>query len=181
MNYDEIIQEADERYPNALTTASKKRKIFNIEKELFRTVHRIKTAITYDIIAGQPLYPLPFNKSKIIHVIANGKRYDYQEIDNADAEPPFLYTYENSVGIYPTPEEDIAGGLFIFHYAEPTGTDTSFDTDFSMILVYGLCADMAAIARDAAMVNVFRTEYNSMLEEFKRANPEPELPPMRVE
>lgn len=181
MTYDEIIAEADERYPNGLTVESKKRKLYTKEKELFRTIYRRKTATVFDIMASQMLYPLPFHPSKIMHVIVNGKRYEYEDITNDAAEPPFVYTYEHGIGLYPTPTEDVSAGIFIFHWMEPTGTDTSFDTDFPMVLVYGLCADMAEEAMDTSMVNVFVMRYNEAIESFKRANPEPELPPMRVE
>lgn len=182
MTYDEIIAEADERYPNAVTAESKKRKLFNREKELFRTIYRKKTATVFDMKAGQFLYPLPFSTSKITHVIVNGKRYDYEDITNEEAQgDSFVYTYQDGIGLYPTPEQDVSQGLFIHHYLEPSGEDTSFDKDFSMVLVYGLCAELAEVARDTGMVNVFTMRYNEWLEEFKRANPEPELPPMRVE
>lgn len=187
-SYQDIINEADERYPNALTTESKLKKVYLRERELFRTIYRKKTATVMDIVAGQALYPLDFHHSKIIRVVWDGESTDYEDINSDDAEPPFIYTYENSIGRYPTPDQDVTQGLFIFHYFEPTEptTDTignaiAFDPDFPMILVYGLLIDLAEIDRRVDLINGFTAKYNGILEEFKKANPEPELPPMRVE
>lgn len=184
--YQEIIDEVDERYPNVLSTTSKLRKIYNRERELFRTHYRKKTATVYDIVSGQYLYPLDFHVSKIIKVVWDGDTTDYEEINDDDAEPPFIYTYENSIGRYPTPDADVSGGLLVYHYIEPKQpTDSSatinLDTDFAMMLVYGLCIDLAEIDREVDMVNNFTAKYNGLFDDFLRANPEPELPPIRVE
>lgn len=186
--YQQVIDEADERYPNSLSTISKLRKVHIKERELFRTIYRVKTAVVYDILAGQPTYPLDFHVSKIIRVVWNGETTDYEEINNDQVEPPFIYTYENSIGRYPTPEEDVEEGLFIYHWYEPWEPDESklsssiqFDPDFPMVLVYDLCKQMAEINREFDIANGFITQHNSQLDDFIKANPEPELPPMRVE
>lgn len=184
--YQDIISEADERYPNALTAVSKMRKIYNRERELFRTIYRKKTATAYDMVTDQFLYPLDFHQSKIISVIVDGTRYEYEDINNGSSEPPYIYTYEDSIGIYPTPDEDITGGLFIHHYYEPPEPSATtdlfkFDNDFPMVLVYSLCVELAEIAQDAAMVNNFTAKYNGAIEEFVKSLPEPELEPIRVE
>lgn len=185
----EIIAEADERYPNALTNDSKIRKINTREQELFRTVFKRKTATQMDIVSGQFLYPLGFSKSKINHVIVNGTRYGYEEIDNEESDKtPYLYTYENSIGLYPTPDQSISGGLFIHHYAVPPTYEVadldvspSLDVDFHMLHVFGLIMDMAGIDYRDDVVNMYMVQYNELLKEFKRSINEPEIPPMRVE
>lgn len=184
----DIIAEADERVPNALTNASKIRKINVRERELYRTIFRKKTATSMDIVSGAFLYPLSFSKSKIMSVVVDGRRYTYEDINDDTVTPPYLYTFENALGLYPTPETDVSGGILMFHYEEPetyTETDLNvypgFDSDFHMLHVFGLCKDLSEVAKKPDWANGFIVQYNALLQEYRKANPEPELPPMRVE
>ncbi|WP_127532738.1 phage adaptor protein [Paenibacillus kobensis] len=183
----QIINEANERYPNGLTVESQLVKINEREKYLMRTKFRTKTSTIIDITAGQFLYPLEFSKNKIIWAIVNGRKYDYEEIDDDTAPPPFLYTYQNALGLYPTPPETVEGGILLYHYAEPktyTLADMSeypsFDPDFHMIHVFGLCADMAEIDQAFDVANGYLARSEGLLDDYKKANAEPELPPIRV-
>jgi hypothetical protein len=185
MTNEEIIQTADDLYPNGFTPASKLTQIYVLDQKLLRTIYRIKTAYAYDIVAGQYLYPLPFSTSKIISVVWDGVTVDYEDINEDNETPPFLYTYQGSIGRYPTPDTDVPGGLIVIAYVEPVKGDEeaypSFDGDFPMVHVYNLCQWMAARNREYDISSGFIRQYNSELEEFKKANPEPALPPMRVE
>lgn len=185
MTNGEIIQTADDLYPNGFTEPSKLTQIYVLEQKLLRTIYRIKTAYAYDIVAGQYLYPLPFSTSKIISVVWDGVTVDYEDINEENECPPFLYTYQGSIGRYPTPDKDVPGGIIIFAYLEPSKGDStavpSFDGDFPMVHVYNLCQWMAARNGEFDKSNGFIKQYNGELDEFKKANPEPALPPMRVE
>lgn len=189
MTYAEIIAEADERYPNGLTAASKLLKVFNHERKLMRTIYRRKTATAFDVAAGQFLFPLDFHYSKIIQGIYCGKEFEYEDINDKIGQPPFLYTYQSSLGVYPTPDKDIEGGLLLFHYAEPVmpteanmaTTYPIFDPDFPMILVYGLCKDMAEVNKEFNVATGFIGQLASEIEEFKEVNAEPGPTEMRVE
>lgn len=187
MTLKEILDRADQ-YANALSTKQKVSIVNELQKKLFRTIYRIKTATSYDLVEGQFLYPLDFHPSKIISVVVDGKRYDYEDINKEESIPPYLYTYEDSFGLYPTPEKTVKGGLIFFHYKEPaelTAENLSaipdFDPDFHMLLMYGLQVEMAEINEDVAMVNNFTAKYNGLLEEFKKSLPEPEAPTFIVE
>jgi len=188
MTYADIIAEADERYPNGLSVDSKLLKIYNHERRLMRTIYRRKTATVFDVMAGQFLYPLSFHYSKIFQAIYAGKLFEYEDINDQIGNPPFIYTYQNSIGVYPTPDRDIPGGLHLFHYLEPVRQteDTmasipTFDPDFPMVLVYGLCKDIAEVNREFDVANGFISQLNSELEEFKKANIEPAPAEFRVE
>jgi hypothetical protein len=184
----EIISKADSRVPNSLTAADKVSILNELQGTLFRTIYRKKTATSYDIVTGQFLYPLDFHHSKVISAIVDGRKYDYEDINNQQSQPPYLYTYENSLGLFPTPEEDVDKGLFIYHWFEPTELTESnlsatpdFDPDFHMMLVYGLCIEIAESSNDADSVVNYTSKYNGYLQEFLDSQPEPELPPIRVE
>lgn len=184
MTVQEIISEADELYPNGsgLTTASKVRKLNNLQRVLFRTIYKKEEATTYDIVTSQYLYPLDFDISKILNVLVNGVEYDKENIVDKEAESPYYYFYENSVALYPTPDKNITAGLLLWHHVEPAelsstvlGAAPEFDGDFHKVLVYGLCLEMAKVDKNADMVDTFQKEYSRLVKEFKEANPEPEL------
>jgi hypothetical protein len=188
MTYQEIINAADELYPNGYTADSKITQIYVQEQKLLRTIYRRKTATAYDIVADQFLYPLDYHYSKIIQVVWDGQTIDAEVINAEDTTPPFLYTYEGGIGRYPTPELTVTGGLIIIHYVEPvkptlTTLDQypSFDNDFPMVQVYNLCKWMAERTREYDVANGFIMQLNDELKEFKRANPEPDVPDIRVE
>lgn len=188
MTYEEIIAEADERYPNALSNESKLLKVYNHERKLMRTIYRRKTATVFDVAPGQFLFPLTFHYSKIFQMIYAGKLYEYADINDQTGQPPFIYTYDDAIGVYPTPEQNIPGGLLLFHYLEPTkptldtiGNTPVFDPDFPMVLVYGLCKGMAEVNREFDVANGFISQLNGELEEFMKVNREPAPTEMRVE
>jgi hypothetical protein len=188
MTYQEIIDEADERYPNGLTPTSKLLKIYNHERKLMRTIYRRKTASVFDVTVGQFLYPLTFHYSKIFQALYGGKLYEYEDINDKLGQPPFLYTYQDSIGVYPTPERDIAGGLHLFHYLEPIKPSIEtityfpvFDPDFPMVLVYGLCKDMAEVNKEYQVASGFDAQLKEEIEEFIKVNREPAPTEMRVE
>ncbi|WP_456093906.1 phage adaptor protein [Paenibacillus albus] len=190
MTLEDIIEEADELYPNGLSTKSKIRKINVRESELHRMVLKKKTATIYDIIADNAIYPVDFAVGKILNVLVDGQEWtnqDYEENDNEPAAPPYYYTYENSVVLYPTPDQNLAEGLFIHHWYEPpTYSEDNLDQvpvldpDFHRLHVYGLCADMAAVGKEWDVANGFIQQYNDLLNDLKKADPEPELPDFKV-
>jgi len=186
MTYQQIIDAADELYSNGYTPASKLKQIVVQEDKLLRTIYRKKTATAYDIVKDQFLYPLDFHPSKIMRVVWNGTSYDYEQINDDTATSPFLYTYERSIGIYPTPDTDVSGGIVVFHFVEPNDSPDlddypSFDNDFPMIQVYNLCKWMAERTREFDVANGFMAMLQNELDEFKRADIEPGEIIMRVE
>lgn len=186
MTIGEIIAEADERYPNGFSQDSKLRKINARERELFRTKFRMKTMTMYDILADLAVYPLDFAIGKVLNVVVNGEEYDYEDNDDDTAVPPYYYTYESAIVLFPTPTTDNENGLIIHHWYEPdTYTSESeipsLDPDFHMLHVWGLLADMASINREFDVSNAYIRQYNDLIEQFDRAEPEPVLKGFRVE
>jgi hypothetical protein len=153
-----------------------------------RTIYRRKTATIFDVAVGQFLFPLSFHYSKIFQIIYGGKYYDYEDINDQIGQPPFIYTYDDAIGVYPTPDQNIAGGLHLFHYLEPTkptlatiGNIPVFDPDFPMVLVYGLCKNMAEVNKEFDVANGFIAQLEDEIKEFKEVNREPAPTEMRVE
>lgn len=184
----EILEEAEDRYFSGTPVETRLKRLYMQEQILLRTHFRRKTATTFDQIENMFLYPLDFSKDKILSVIVNGKDYEYEEINNSSAaSDSWYYTYENSIGIYPTPTTTVTKGILVRHYAEPKlhtadklDEYPTLEDDFVMLLVYSLCIDAAETLMKDDMVNAFTEKYNGLLKDFKRANMEPELPPIRV-
>lgn len=184
MTVSQIIAESKERHPHDLSNDSCIRKLTSIQAELFRTVYKKKTFTSYDILAGNPYYPIDFDIAKVLNVLVDGNEYDWEDNNDREAQEPYAYAYENSVVLVPTPVEDIEAGLMLWHYVEPASLSVSsvpdFDGDFHMILVYLLCRDIAEIAGKDDRVMFFQGRADSLIKKFEDTNPEPELAPIGV-
>jgi hypothetical protein len=172
----EILDAIAERYPHSLSVDSVIKKIDISQKELFRTIYKPITSTTYDLIADNPFYPIDYTPEAIIDVVVNGTEYEYQNIAYASLGQFYYITDDDCIGLYPTPLEDDVSGLTVFHYKEPaplsaanTGVIPDFDAGFHMLLVYRVCNDIAQIALDGDMANVFATQYNGLELEYKRS------------
>lgn len=178
------MNEIAEKYPHDLSNDSVIRKINNLQQELFRTTFRINTMTQYDIFKDVFAYPLPATRSNIIDVLVNDEEYNYQDVKKGATVPFYYFTDGNELGIYPTPIEDSAGGLIIFHFREAKkltasdlGIEPELDRDFHMLLVYGVLAQIGEVFQDTAMINNYTAKYNGLIEEFQRVNDEvPDYP-----
>lgn len=172
----EILDMVTLKYPHPYTNSQLITIINDVQKRLFRTIYKVTTATTYDVLADNPFYPLDYSPENIIDVVVDGTEYPFQNI-KYDAQTAYYYIEDdNSIGIYPTPEEDVTNGLTVFHYKEPVElTESSltaspeFDSAFHMLLVYYVCRELAEIARDGEMVNNFTTMVNSLEREYNRS------------
>ncbi|GGH45921.1 hypothetical protein GCM10008014_08260 [Paenibacillus silvae] len=184
MNLQEILDEIAEKYPHGLSNDSVIRKINNVQGELFRTTYRINTMFQYDVTEGIFAYPLPCAKSNVIDVLVGDVEYLYQDVKKGANIPFYYFTEGDELGIYPTPEKDIEGGLIIFYNREPakltannTNVTPDLDADFHQLLVYGALVQIAENFQDVAMVNNFASRYNGLIKEFQRVDDEtPDYP-----
>lgn len=175
----EILNMIEMKYPHSYDNSQVVTIINDIQRRIYRTMYRPETATAYDIIAGNPSYPVTYSPENIIDVVVNGKEYPFQNIKYDSQSYYYYITDDNSIGIYPTPTEDATGGLTVFHYKNPaalTSGDLSvtpdLDSAWHMLLVVGACRELAVIARDAQsinMVSVFAREYNDLERQFYRS------------
>jgi hypothetical protein len=173
----EILDAIAERYPHSLTNDNIIKKLNIAQQQLFRTIYKPITSTSYDIIADNPFYPIDYTPESLVDVVVNGEEYPFQNIEyDSNTEKFYYITDDNCMGLYPTPLEDAAGGLTVFHYKEPAELSEStlttipdFDKAWHMLLVYRVCNDIAQIALDGEMANMFATQYNGLEEEYKRS------------
>lgn len=184
MTLQEMLDEIAEKYPHGLSNDSVIRKINVIQNELFRTTFRINTMWQMDILKDVFSYPLPCARTNVIDVLVNDMEYMYQDVKKGANIPFYYFTDGGELGIYPTPIEDIDGGLTIFYNREPqqltagnTSVEPELDRDFHMLLVYGALVQIAENFNDVAMVNNYTAKYNGLITEFEKANDEtPDYP-----
>ncbi|WP_091016003.1 hypothetical protein [Paenibacillus amylolyticus] len=184
MNLQEILDEIAEKYPHGLSNDSVIRKINNVQNELFRTAFRITTMFQYDVEEGIFSYPLPCMKSNVIDVLVGDQEYLYQDVKKSANTPFYYFTETSEIGIYPTPDRDIEGGMVIFYNREAaqlSASDTlavpELDSDFHQLLVYGTLVQIAENFQDVAMVNNYASRYNGLIKEFQRVDDEtPDYP-----
>lgn len=174
MTVEEIIEAVSLKYPHPYTDEDIIKIINRIQKELFRTLFKPETVAIYDIVEGNPWYTLDFSLQNIIEVVVDG--VEYEKVNTANGAPDRYYYYAdtNTIGIYPTPESDLTGGLTVFHYQEPSKltiadleSEPEFDSVWHMMIVYRICKELCESARDAEMGNYFVSQANSLEVEYR--------------
>lgn len=178
MTLQEILDAIAERYPHSFPYENIIKKINNVQKELYRTLYKPTTATETDLVADSPFYITSFSLDRIIEVVVNGEEYPKADIRNSGYDAFWYEADTNAIGIYPTPTEDIVGGLTFFRYADPTELDADnvdampdFPESWHMLIVYRVCKDLAEISLDGNMANVFASSYNALELEYKRSKP----------
>lgn len=184
MTLQEILEEIAEKYPHSMSNDSVIRKINQVQNELFRTTFRVKTMAIYDLQKDVFAYTLPFPRTNLSDVVVEGQEYLYQDSKKESNIPFYYFTGTDGLGIYPTPDKDVAGGLSLFYCDTPTQLTKDdltavpeLDPDFHMLLVYGALTHIAEAYNDVSMVNNFTSKYNGLITEFHKANDEtPDYP-----
>lgn len=175
MNVQQIIDMIQMKYPHSYDSSQIITMLNDIQKRIFRTLYKPETAITYDILADNPFYPIDFPPESIIDVVVNGEEYPRQNIKYAAYSRYFYITEDNCIGIYPTPTEDISCGMTVFYYKEPNNMTSVNDTPdlepaWHMLLVNHVCRELAQIARESDMVNTFVREINELEGQYRISN-----------
>lgn len=174
MNVQQILDEIQEKYPHGLSDSSIMNKLNEIQKELFRTIYKPQAVDIMDIVNDSEFYVLGYTNTSIIDVVVNGVEYTEANLKGVSNGNFYWFLGDTIMGIYPTPEKDIEGGLMIFRYKQPS-TITSvtdipdFDPDFHMMLVYYCCKLVAETYKDFDVANGFAMQYEALLKAFNRA------------
>ncbi|WP_110930675.1 phage adaptor protein [Paenibacillus bouchesdurhonensis] len=173
----DVVEEIQEKAPNYLSPQSIVRKITQVRDRLLRQSgsgqQQTDTVCTgIDLKDGQALYILPCPVGNITDVDiiwhGNWRRLPYRQFHN-DSIKPYYYVQGSMIGLVPTPTEDVAVGLKIFHIPvlpplSVTDMDgmTGFDPDYGMLLVYGVLREITSGYDDMyqLLLNDYRTANN---------------------
>jgi hypothetical protein len=175
----DILAEIDEKYPNALSVSSKVRKADILHKEIYRRL-KYQTSSSYDLLTGQPTYPLTMKLSDIFQVEINDVKCNKFNIYPLRKVTDFInrhtkyhyFTSDNAtgdwIGIYPTPTRNETT-MVINYYEVPITLDPNvlsatpmLDQNYHMMLVYGVCKEIAENYRDSLMLSGFVGQYNAL-------------------
>ncbi|WP_342440018.1 hypothetical protein NSS79_15430 [Paenibacillus sp. FSL L8-0436] len=175
MNVQEILGEIDEKYPHGLSNSSLIRKINLVQNEVFRLTFKNPMLSIFSLIKGVHVYQVPFPRTNLLRAVVGGHDYSYQNIYHKSNHPYYYWIGNQVLAINPTPKDDVADGLALFHYKYPiqvTEDDLDavpeLDEDFHMLLVYGVLVQICEVFQDTAMVNNYTGKYNALLEELQK-------------
>ncbi|UKS25026.1 hypothetical protein LOZ80_25960 [Paenibacillus sp. HWE-109] len=181
MTLQEILNEILEKYPHPLSQDNIIGKINTLLKEFFRTIYKPIVTTSYDLLADNPYYPITYSPSKVIDIVVNGIEYDSLNIKGKASTNWYWFTDDNCIAVYPTPTEDVAGGLVVFRYKEPMvlsssnlGAIPDFDHDFHMLIVYRICKQLAENYNEYDIANGFVTQIDSLMDDFNKGKQEPD-------
>ncbi|ULL14355.1 hypothetical protein DVH26_07770 [Paenibacillus sp. H1-7] len=180
MTLQEILSMISLKFPHNYADPDIITMVNDVQRRIFRTMYKPDTGTTYDLLAGNPFYPISFAPESIIDVVVNGKEYPYQNI-KYNSQGCYYYVTEIegdlSIGIYPTPIADVVGGLMVFRYIEPrtlVDVDDIPDLDpvWHMLIVLNVCEELAGIdSTRSNMQNIFNAEVNKLEKQFYRSRP----------
>lgn len=172
----EILNMIAMKYPHSYGNAEIISIVNNVQQRFFRTIYKPETASTYDLLTDIAFYPIDFSPENIIDVVVNGREYPYQNIKYDPSTSQYYYITDGSIGLYPTPTDDVLGGLVVFHYKEPAklteddlDASPEFDSAFHMMLVLATCIELAQIESDGAMLNVLMAQYGEMERQYRQS------------
>jgi hypothetical protein len=184
-----IIAEIDEKYPNAVSTPSKVRKMNYLQNRLYRKMRK-QTYKSFVLTTGQPTYPISLNIDDIFQVNIGTEstscfhEYPHKKINDTSKDYSKYYSFisDSSTGdwidIFPTPT-DIEDTMVIWYYEQPnqiTATSTpTLDPDYHMLFVYYVCKEIAENYRDFDIANGYAVQYNNLEMEMMGSFQKPEV------
>lgn len=177
----DVVEEIAEKAPNFLSPASIVRKVSQVRDRLIRQYgsaqQQSDTVCTgLDIVAGQAQYYLPCPPGNVIDVdmLWDGewRRLELRQYHQASVRP-YYYFQAGMIGLVPTPHEDIAMGLKLFHIPvlpeltlKKMEGPTGFDPDFDMVLVYGVLREIT----NGKEAQEYDAKYQQLLVDYQNVN-----------
>lgn len=185
MDLNALVSKINEKYPNSsgLATSSLVNEADRLQKRIFRKLKR-ETYSSYDLVTDQPTYPISMKTTDIFQVdIGNSTtskfcKYPLRKVSDSINSCTKYHYFINDIdvglwiGIYPLPT-DTEDTMVIYYYEIPETLDVSFlegtpmlDENYHMMLVYGVCAEVAESFRDTDMAAGFAMQYNALESEL---------------
>lgn len=180
----EIVEEIAEKSDNYLSPQSIIRKINFIKGNLIRNYSNNDLVVSQmDVEEGLAQYPLIVPAGSIRSVMVDDCPYPLRRL-NESPYSRYYYLLSGTIGISPTPIEDIPGGLRIFHERvsrqltiNDMNGEPDFDSEYHMLFVYGVLAEI----HKGGESSEYKAKYEDLLREYLIANADPENPQIRME
>lgn len=179
MTLQEILDDADLRCPNSLTTAQKVNWVQQLQNRLYRKYNVPDVVEKFSTAPNVYFYPLPSDcdDSQIRLITVDGVEYDHRELqDDEDGDPYWTVvqgqlflssvdaTLAKSVMIYYAPKFEVVSATdtatTIGLTEEPT-----FPKDYHELLVIGLAVKVAKSQKDVALANNYQNDFDELATE----------------
>lgn len=172
----EAVEEIQEKSTNFLSMESIIRKISGVRNRLLRMYGNEVMPVQMDLLKGIPNYPWALPHGSIVSVLVNGVQWPYAQLNQMGGSR-YYYFIAGSIGLFPTPVEDVPRGLTILINktlvpltVNDLNADVGFDMDYDMLVVYGVLKDIESGSAAAE----FSAKYDLMLNDYLRVNTTPE-------
>lgn len=172
----EILDDADLRCPNSLTTAQKVNWIQQWQNRLYRKYNVPDVVEKFSTAPNVYFYPLPSDcdESQIRMLTVDGVKYDYRELNDEDTGDPYWTVVDGQLFLSSV-NATLAKDCLIYYapsFQPVSTTDTAttigltetptFPKDYHELLVMGLCIKIAQSQKDVALVNNFQADFNEL-------------------
>lgn len=154
-----------------------------LQKRIYRQLKK-ENFTSYDLITDQPTYPITMKTTDVFQVdVSSGTDNKFcsyplrkaSDIINSCSKYHYFIsdpTIGDWIGIHPLPT-DSNTTLVIYHYESPITLNPNalssvplMDENYHMMLVYGVCKEIAEDYRDSDSADGFAIQYNALENEL---------------
>lgn len=183
MTIQEMLDELLLKYPHSYTNTQVVNRMDRLQKRIFRNLN----TIAYDNYSTTPSTALgeyswltsSYKQNQIRKLLIDGLEYGYWTPE--EDKPARFYFYMNdSIYLFPS-EVGNTIDVEIWYYKIPATLSTGnlsaspeLQSDFHMMLVYGVAKEIAEDMRDGSMATAFAVAYNDMYTEMQQGYKNPE-------
>ena len=178
MTVQDLLDELLLKYPHSYTNVQVVNRMDRLQKRIFRGLNTLVYS-TVSTVSGTSSYATTYKSQQIRKVTVDG--IDYPYVTPEEDKPSYYWYWLNgSIVLYPTPTA--AGTMELWTNKIPTTLSSGslsatpdLDSDFHMMLVYGVAKEIAEDMRDGSMATAFAVGYNDlendMMQGYENADP----------
>lgn len=180
MTVQDLLDELQLKYPHSYTNTQVVNRMDRLQKKIFRNLN------TYD-------YFQTVLNAGDTYIAYTGKPRSIRKVEIDEVEYPFWtpeedkparYYYLSNDGFLNFSPQASSSGIWIkiWRYQTPTtlsagslSASPSLDSDFHMLLVYGVAKEIAEDLRDGSMATAFAVSYNDLYNDMQQSYQNPEV------
>lgn len=179
MTVQEILDELQLKYPHSYTNSQVVNRLDRLQKRIFRQLNTLVYSTT-TTVANQAAYNTTYKSQQIRKITVDD--LDYQYWTPEQSKPArYWYWINGTITLFPTPTTS-GDTIEIWSNKVPTtlltgslAASPDLDSDFHMLLCYGVAKEIAEDLRDGSMATAFAVAYNDLYNEMEQGyqNSEP--------
>lgn len=184
MTVQEMIDELLLKYPHSYSNTQVVNRLDRLQKRIFRnlnTLNYMNYSTTLSTVVGDDytLLSSSYKKNQIRKILIDGVEYSYWTPEE-DKPARFWFFMNSNIYLFP----NLTGRSIeveIWYYSIPTtlstgslGASPDLDSDYHMLLVYGVAKEIAEDMRDGSMAAAFAVAYNDLENDMMQGYENPE-------